>query len=160
MSDIITLDALRRSFDDTEGVTVLPPLHPGEVLREEFMVPLGLTAGAVAKALNLPRSRIERIVKEEIGISTDTALRLAGTSAPRTCSGSTSRPGSRARRCCPRSAPSLRASSPFPRPREAPQAATRVSRTCPGFGFVPPLQGPIPLRGRCPASVPHLSQVT
>ncbi len=48
----------------------------GEVLREEFMVPLGLTAGAVAKALNLPRSRIERIVKEEIGISTDTALRL------------------------------------------------------------------------------------
>ncbi len=76
MSDIITLDALRRSFDDTESVTVLPPLHPGEVLREEFMVPLGLTAGAVAKALNLPRSRIERIVKEEIGISTDTALRL------------------------------------------------------------------------------------
>ncbi len=41
------------------------------------MVPLGLSAGAVAKALDLPRSRIERIVREEIGISTDTALRLA-----------------------------------------------------------------------------------
>lgn len=60
-----------------EDDTVAPPVHPGEILREEFMVPLGLSAGAVAKALDLPRSRIERIVKEEIGISTDTALRLA-----------------------------------------------------------------------------------
>ncbi|MGX7708444.1 HigA family addiction module antitoxin [Methylobacterium sp. Gmos1] len=77
MSDTITLDALRRSFDDTEGVTVLPLVHPGEILREEFMAPLGLSAGTVAKALNLPRSRIERIVKEEIGISADTALRLS-----------------------------------------------------------------------------------
>ncbi|WP_245293510.1 HigA family addiction module antitoxin [Methylobacterium sp. CCH5-D2] len=40
------------------------------------MVPLGLSAGVVAKALDVPRSRIERVVKEEIGISTDTALRL------------------------------------------------------------------------------------
>lgn len=40
------------------------------------MKPLGLSAGAVAKALKLPRTRIERIVREEIGISTDTALRL------------------------------------------------------------------------------------
>ena len=73
----ITLADLRRSFE-TDGIAeVLPPLHPGEVLREEFMIPLGLSAIAVAKALDLPRSRIERIVKEEIGISTDTALRLA-----------------------------------------------------------------------------------
>ncbi|AWN54413.1 HigA family addiction module antitoxin [Methylobacterium sp. 17Sr1-1] len=76
MSDTNTLDALRRSFDDPAGITVLPPVHPGEILREEFMAPLGLSAGAVAKALNLPRSRIERIVKEEIGISADTALRI------------------------------------------------------------------------------------
>ncbi|KMO32909.1 HigA family addiction module antitoxin [Methylobacterium aquaticum] len=62
--------------DELEIVETLPPLHPGEVLREEFMVPLGLTAGMVAKALNLPRTRIERIVREEIGISTDTAMRL------------------------------------------------------------------------------------
>ncbi|MCJ2111568.1 HigA family addiction module antitoxin [Methylobacterium sp. E-025] len=41
------------------------------------MEPLSLSAGAVAKALDLPRSRIERIAREEIGISTDTALRLA-----------------------------------------------------------------------------------
>lgn len=62
----------------------LLPLHPGEVLREEFMKPLGLTAYAVAKACHVPRTRIERIAREEIGITADTALRLArlfGTSA-------------------------------------------------------------------------------
>lgn len=52
------------------------PLHPGEMLREEFLVPLEISAGQLAKALGVPRTRIERIVKEEIGISTDTALRL------------------------------------------------------------------------------------
>ena len=54
----------------------LPPLHPGEVLREEFMEPLGLTAYALAKACHVPRTRIERIAREEIGITADTALRL------------------------------------------------------------------------------------
>jgi antitoxin HigA-1 len=54
----------------------LPPLHPGEVLREEFIEPLGLSAGKVAKAIGVPRTRIERIVKEEIGITGDTAVRL------------------------------------------------------------------------------------
>jgi addiction module HigA family antidote len=62
----------------------LPPLHPGEVLREEFMAPLGLTAYRVAKACRIPRTRIERVVREEVGITADTALRLGrlfGTSA-------------------------------------------------------------------------------
>jgi addiction module HigA family antidote len=62
----------------------LPPLHPGEVLREEFLVPLGLSAGALAKATGVPRTRIERIAAESIGITADTALRLGkalGTSA-------------------------------------------------------------------------------
>lgn len=54
----------------------LPPLHPGEILREEFIVPYGLTAGKVAKACGVPRTRIERIVNEEKGVSGDTALRL------------------------------------------------------------------------------------
>lgn len=54
-----------------------PPIHPGEILREEYLAPLGLTAGALAKALGVPRTRIERIVKEQMGISPDTALRLA-----------------------------------------------------------------------------------
>jgi addiction module HigA family antidote len=60
-----------------EIVETLPPLHPGEVLREEFLEPLGLSAGKVAKACKVPRTRVERIVKEELGISGDTALRLA-----------------------------------------------------------------------------------
>lgn len=62
----------------------LAPLHPGEVLREEFLVPLQLSAGALAKACGLPRTRIERIAAEDVGITADTALRLAkalGTSA-------------------------------------------------------------------------------
>lgn len=53
------------------------PIHPGELLREEYLVPLGMSAGALAKKLNLPRTRIERIVKEEVGLTPDTALRLA-----------------------------------------------------------------------------------
>jgi addiction module HigA family antidote len=57
-------------------VKTLPPMHAGEMLREEFLEPLGLTAYAVAKACGVPRTRIERIVREELGISADTALRL------------------------------------------------------------------------------------
>jgi len=53
------------------------PVHPGEFLREEYLLPLGMSAGTLAKKLNLPRTRIERIAKEEIGITPDTALRLA-----------------------------------------------------------------------------------
>ena len=52
------------------------PIHPGEFLREEYLAPLGMSAGALAKRLNLPRTRIERIVREEIGVSPETALRL------------------------------------------------------------------------------------
>ena len=55
----------------------LPPMHPGEVLREEFMEPKGLTAYALAARLGVPRTRIERIAREELGITVDTALRLA-----------------------------------------------------------------------------------
>lgn len=55
----------------------LEPMHPGEVLREEFLVPLELSAGALAKACGLPRTRIERIAGEQTGITADTALRLA-----------------------------------------------------------------------------------
>ena len=62
----------------------LEPMHPGEVLREEFLVPLGISAGALAKACGLPRTRLERIAGERTGVTADTALRLAkalGTSA-------------------------------------------------------------------------------
>jgi addiction module HigA family antidote len=54
----------------------MPPLHPGEMLREEFMIPLGLSANALALALRVPATRIGEIVKERRGITADTALRL------------------------------------------------------------------------------------
>ncbi|MGJ5205878.1 HigA family addiction module antitoxin [Bradyrhizobium sp. HKCCYLR20261] len=55
----------------------LKPMHPGEVLREEFLTPLGMSAGALAKVCGLPRTRIERIASEQTGITAVTALRLA-----------------------------------------------------------------------------------
>ena len=55
----------------------LKPMHPGEVLREEFLIPLAMSAGALAKVCGLPRTRIERIASEQTGITADTALRLA-----------------------------------------------------------------------------------
>jgi len=55
----------------------LGPVHPGEVLREEFLVPLGITPYALAAALHVPRTRIERLVREETSITVDTALGLS-----------------------------------------------------------------------------------
>jgi addiction module HigA family antidote len=55
----------------------LPPIHPGEILREEFMKPRGLSQNALARALNVPPRRINEIVMEKRSISADTALRLA-----------------------------------------------------------------------------------
>ena len=52
------------------------PVHPGEVLREDYLKPLGMTANALAKALHVPASRINDIVLERRGITPDTALRL------------------------------------------------------------------------------------
>jgi addiction module HigA family antidote len=55
----------------------LPPMHPGEVLREEFLVPMSLSSYALAKICDVPRTRIERIAREEISVTADTALRLS-----------------------------------------------------------------------------------
>jgi antitoxin HigA-1 len=55
----------------------LAPVHPGEILREEFLTPLHLTPYSVAKALGVPRTRIERLAREETPVTADTALRLA-----------------------------------------------------------------------------------
>ncbi len=62
----------------------LPPIHPGEVLLEDFMKPLGLTQYRVAKDIGVPALRISQIVRGQRSITADTALRLAryfGTSA-------------------------------------------------------------------------------
>jgi addiction module HigA family antidote len=55
----------------------LKPVHPGEVLREEFMVPRGLSMNKLAMDLRVPVTRIAEIYHERRGITTDTALRLA-----------------------------------------------------------------------------------
>ena len=52
------------------------PVHPGEILREEFLAPLNMTANALSKKLGVTASRINEIVKEERGITPETALRL------------------------------------------------------------------------------------
>ncbi|MBL4867971.1 MAG: HigA family addiction module antidote protein [Pseudomonadales bacterium] len=53
------------------------PIHPGEVLREEYLIPYGMTANALATALRVPATRTNAIVREKRGITPDTALRLA-----------------------------------------------------------------------------------
>jgi len=63
------------------------PIHPGEVLREEFLVPLGMSAHALAMELKVPAPRINDIVRERRSVTPDTALRLARTSERRHSSG-------------------------------------------------------------------------
>jgi antitoxin HigA-1 len=58
-----------------EGRTA--PVHPGELLREDFMKPLGLSAAALAKALHVPARRVSEIVREQRGLSGEMVLRLA-----------------------------------------------------------------------------------
>ena len=53
------------------------PIHPGEILREEYLAPLGMTAHALSIALHIPASRVNDIVRERRGITVDTAMRLA-----------------------------------------------------------------------------------
>ena len=55
----------------------LPNIHPGEVLLEEFLVPMGVSQNALARAMAVPPRRINEIVLGKRGISADTALRLA-----------------------------------------------------------------------------------
>jgi antitoxin HigA-1 len=58
-------------------VNRLRPVHPGEVLREDFLAPLGMSVNALSVALGVPATRIHEIVKERRGVTADTALRLA-----------------------------------------------------------------------------------
>ena len=53
------------------------PVHPGEILREEYLVPLDLSVNALAQALRVPATRIHEIVKERRAVTADTALRFA-----------------------------------------------------------------------------------
>ncbi len=65
-------------------MTDFPPTHPGEVLQEDFLKPLGLSQYALAKAISVPQIRVSEIINGRRAITPDTALRLAryfGTSA-------------------------------------------------------------------------------
>lgn len=53
------------------------PIHPGEILKEEYMIPFGLSANALGAALGVTPARVNDIVRERRGITGDTALRLA-----------------------------------------------------------------------------------
>ena len=68
---------MSRSRTPTGGGRKVPPVHPGEILMDEFMKPLGLSQVRVAKDLSVPPRRINEIVLKKRGITADTALRLA-----------------------------------------------------------------------------------
>ena len=53
------------------------PVHPGEILREDFLAPLGMSVNALAAALRVPSTRVHEIVKERRALTPDTAMRLA-----------------------------------------------------------------------------------
>ena len=55
----------------------LPNIHPGEVLQEEFLIPMAITAYRLAKDIGIPQTRVSQIVKGERRITADTALRLS-----------------------------------------------------------------------------------
>lgn len=57
--------------------TLKVPVHPGEILRYEFLEPMGLSPIRLAKHIRVPRTRIERLIKEETAVTIDTAKRLA-----------------------------------------------------------------------------------
>lgn len=61
----------------SNAAMTIEPVHPGEVLRHDFMEPLGLSANALARRIEVPGNRISAIVAGNRGISGDTALRLA-----------------------------------------------------------------------------------
>ena len=61
----------------TRPINRMRPVHPGEILREEFLAPLEMSVNALAMALGVPATRIHEIVKERRGVTADTAARLA-----------------------------------------------------------------------------------
>ena len=73
----VDVDAGKVDFKDVVTGKKVPPTHPGEILREDFLGPLGISVYALAKAIRVPRSRINDIVRGRRTITADTALRLA-----------------------------------------------------------------------------------
>ena len=61
----------------TRPINRMRAVHPGEILREDYLTPLNLSVNALALALGVPATRIHEIIKERRGVSADTATRLA-----------------------------------------------------------------------------------
>ena len=61
----------------SQPINRMRPVHPGEILREDYLVPLGMSRNALAMALGVPSTRIHEIVKERRSVTADTAERLA-----------------------------------------------------------------------------------
>ena len=66
----------RENIADVYSGRRLPPVHPGEILRDEFLIPLGISVYELANAIKVPRSRVNDVVLGRRAITTDTALRL------------------------------------------------------------------------------------
>lgn len=71
------LDAGRIDLADVTTGRRIAPTHPGEILREDFLAPMGVSVYALAKAVKVPRSRVNDVVLGRRAITADTALRLA-----------------------------------------------------------------------------------
>lgn len=71
------LDTGRVNFSGVDSAGRLPPVHPGDVLRHDFLEPLGLSAHALAMALRVPPNRITTILAGARAVTAETALRLA-----------------------------------------------------------------------------------
>ena len=67
------------AFDEkmSRPINRMRPVHPGEILREDYLAPLGMSANALANALGVPATRIHEILKERRSVTADTAQRLA-----------------------------------------------------------------------------------
>jgi antitoxin HigA-1 len=63
-------------FPDVRTGRRLPPVHPGEILRDEFLTPMGISVYALAHAIKVPRSRASDIVRGSRALTTDSAIRL------------------------------------------------------------------------------------
>ena len=70
------MDRQAVDFSETATGQLLPPVHPGEILRDELLMPLGLSVYRPARALKIPRPRLNDIVRGRRGLTVDTALRL------------------------------------------------------------------------------------
>lgn len=71
------IDGRRIDFSGVQSGRRLPPVHPGEILRDDFLEPIKISVYALARAIKVPRSRVNDIVVGRRGITADTAFRLA-----------------------------------------------------------------------------------